>query len=115
NVLPHIQRGAVRGLGVLSHARSDALPDVPTIAETIPGYEVSTWSGIVVPRGTPADVIDRISHELNAGLADAGINKRFGDLGAQPIVLSPASFGELMTRETDKWAKVIKSSGIKPE
>jgi tripartite-type tricarboxylate transporter receptor subunit TctC len=115
NVLPHIQRGTARALAVLPATRSEALPDVPTAAETIPGFEVSTWSGIVVPKGTPDDVIERLNRELNAGLADPGIRKRFAEIGAQVIGSSPAAFGALMTRETEKWAKVIKSSGVRPE
>jgi len=115
NVLPHVQSGAVRALGILSNARSAALPEVPTIGETVPGYEVSTWSGIVVPMGTPDNVIDRLNRELNAGLADAAVTRRFAELGAVPIPSSPAAFGALFTRETQKWAKVIRSSGIRPE
>jgi tripartite-type tricarboxylate transporter receptor subunit TctC len=115
NVLPHIRSGAARALAVLPAKRAEALPDVPTVGETVPGFEVSTWSGIVVPKGTPQGVIDRLSREIDAGLADPVVRKRFADVGAAPMALGPAELGALMRRDTEKWAKVVKSAGIRPE
>jgi tripartite-type tricarboxylate transporter receptor subunit TctC len=115
NSLPHIQAGTLRALAVTGPARSDALPDVPTIGETVPGYEVSGWTGIGVPAGTPAQVVATLNREINAGLADPRIAARLAEVGGRPILLTPEQFGKVWLRDTDKWAKVLKSAAAKPE
>jgi tripartite-type tricarboxylate transporter receptor subunit TctC len=95
--------------------RSEALPDVPTIGETVPGYEVNVWNGISAPKGTPPDIIDTLNRAVNAVLADPRLKARFADLGGAPMPMTPAEFGNLVVRETEKWAKVVKFSGAKPE
>ena len=115
NSLPHIRSGAVRALAWLSDKRSDVLPDLPTAAETVPGYEVRTWSGVGVPRGTPPEIIATLNREINAALADAAVQARLVEVGGTPIVLSAAAFGKLIADDTEKWAKVVKLSGAKPE
>ena len=110
--LPHIHAGKLRALAVTTAQRSDALPGVPTVAETVPGYEASAFFGMSVPRGTPADVIDRLNHEINAALADAAMKAKLAELGGMLTPGSPAEFGRTVAEETDKWAKVIKSGGV---
>jgi len=110
--LPHIQAGKLRALAVTTAQRSDALPGVPTVAETVPGYEASAFFGMSVPRGTPADVIDQLNHEINAALADAAMKAKLAELGGMLTPGSPAEFGRTIAEETDKWAKVIKSGGV---
>jgi len=111
--LPHIQRGALRALGLTM--RSALLPDVPAIADTLPGYEVRTWMGLGVPAGTPADIIEKLNREVTAGLADPGIKAKLAQVAVTTMPLSAAAFGAMVAAETEKWAKVIKASGIKPE
>jgi tripartite-type tricarboxylate transporter receptor subunit TctC len=115
NSLPHIRAGAIRGLAVLSAARSPALPDVPTVAETVPGFEVSTWTGVGVPRGTSADIVDRLNREINAGLKDPRITSHLAEVGSVPMVMTSDEMRALIARETAKWEKVIKVAGIEPE
>ena len=115
NSLPHIRAGAVRALAVLSGARTPTLPDVPTVGETIAGFEVSGWTGIGVPRGTPDDVVARLNREINAGLSDPGVRSRFADVGAVPVRFTPAEASARVASDADKWAKVIERAGIKPE
>jgi tripartite-type tricarboxylate transporter receptor subunit TctC len=115
NSLPHIRSGSMRALAVLPAKRSSVVPDVPTIGETIPGLEVSTWSGIGVPTGTPAEAIERISHETNAGLADAGVQKRFTEVGAIPQPFTPDGMRAMIARDYEKWGGVIKQAGLRPE
>jgi tripartite-type tricarboxylate transporter receptor subunit TctC len=116
NSLPHIRAGAMRALAVLPAKRSDAVPDVPTIGETIPGLEVSTWSGIGVPTGTPAEAIARINRETNTGLADAGVQKRFTEIGAIALPpFTPDGMRAMIVRDYEKWGRVIKNAGLKPE
>ena len=115
NSLPHIQRGAVRALAIMPTARTAVLPDVPTIAESIPGFEVSTWSGIGVPRGTPTDVVERLNREVNAGLADPGIKSRLAEVGATPLPFTPAGFGARIASDVAKWAKVVAAAGLKTD
>jgi tripartite-type tricarboxylate transporter receptor subunit TctC len=115
NSLPHIRSGAVRALALLPTARSPALPDVPIIGETLPGFEVSTWSGVGVPRGTPPKIIERLNREINAGLANPDIKARLAEVGGTPLVLRAAEFGRLIAADTEKWAKVVKTSGARPE
>jgi tripartite-type tricarboxylate transporter receptor subunit TctC len=113
--LPHIRTGALRALGMTGTSRFDLLPDVPTIAETVPGYEARTWAGVGVPRGTPPEIIDRLNSEINAGLASATIKTRLAEIGTVPMILRAAEFGAYIAAEAQKWDKVVKSAGIKPE
>jgi tripartite-type tricarboxylate transporter receptor subunit TctC len=111
----HVRAGKLRPLAVTTAARSQALPDVSTVGEFVPGYEASAVGGIGAPKGTPAEIVFRLNAEINAALADSAMNDRFADLGVTPVPGSPAEFGRLIAAETDKWAKVIKFSGIKPQ
>jgi tripartite-type tricarboxylate transporter receptor subunit TctC len=115
SMIGHIRNGTVRALGVTSAQRSPVLPDVPAIAETVPGYEASAWFGAAAPKGTPAAVIARLNHEINAGLADPGLRARFADLGGVPIAGTPEQFWALHRMETEKWAKIVQFSGAKAE
>ncbi|MFL5094192.1 MAG: Bug family tripartite tricarboxylate transporter substrate binding protein [Xanthobacteraceae bacterium] len=110
--LPHIQGGKLRALGVTTAQRSQALPDVPTVAETVPGYEASAWFGMGAPKGTPADVIDKLNKEINAALQDERVKARLAELGGILIAGTPADFAKVVAEETDKWAKVIKSANV---
>jgi tripartite-type tricarboxylate transporter receptor subunit TctC len=113
--LPHIRTGALRALGVTNTERYEGLPDVPTIAETVPGYEARTWAGVGVPKGTPTDIILRLNREINDGLANPTIRARLADVGTIPMVFTPQEFGAYVAVETEKWGKVVRSAGIKPE
>jgi tripartite-type tricarboxylate transporter receptor subunit TctC len=112
--LPHIQSGALRALGVTGAQRIGALPQVPSIGETVAGYEASTFYGVGAPRNTPGDIVERLNREINAGLASSAINARIADLGAV-LTLSPAEFGQLIADETEKWGKLIRTANIKPQ
>jgi tripartite-type tricarboxylate transporter receptor subunit TctC len=111
----YIRAGRLRALAVTIAKRSEALPDIPTVGEFLPGYEASGWFGIGAPKNTPSEIIDKLNKEINAGLADPKMKARLADLGGDVLALSPADFGKLIAEETEKWAKVIKSAGIKPE
>jgi tripartite-type tricarboxylate transporter receptor subunit TctC len=111
----YIRAGTLRALAVTTTRRSEALPDIPTVAEFVPGYEVSAWYGVGAPRATPAGIVEKLNKEINAGLADPKIKARLADLGGTPLVGSPADFGKLIADETEKWAKVVKFANIKPE
>jgi tripartite-type tricarboxylate transporter receptor subunit TctC len=113
--IEHIRAGQLRGLAVTSAARSAALPDLPTIAEFVPGYEMTAWFGVGVPKGTPADIIDRLNREINSGLSDPKLQARFVSEAGTVIGGSPADFGKLIADETEKWAKVIAATNMKPE
>jgi tripartite-type tricarboxylate transporter receptor subunit TctC len=113
--LPHIQAGKLRALAVTTAVRSDALPDVPTVAETVPGYEASAFFGMSAPKGTPAEIVDKLNAGINAALADPGMKAKLADLGGMPISGSPAEFGKVISEETDKWAKVIKTGNVSME
>ena len=115
NSLPHVRSGAIRGLAVMSTARTPTLPDVPTMGEAVPGFELSGWTGIGVPRGTPAEIVERLNREINAGIADPGIRSRFADVGAVPVRFTPAEASARIASDIEKWAKVIHAAGIKPE
>jgi tripartite-type tricarboxylate transporter receptor subunit TctC len=111
----HIRAGKLRALAVTTEHRSPALPDVPTVAETVPGYEASTFHGMGAPRNTPPEIIDKLNTEINAGLADPKIKARIADLGGTVFSGSPADFGKFITDETEKWGKVIRAANIKAE
>jgi tripartite-type tricarboxylate transporter receptor subunit TctC len=110
--LPHIQAGKLRALAVTTAKGSDALPDIPTVAETVPGYEASAFFGMGVPKGTPPEIIEKLNKEINAALADPGMKAKLADLGGMLIPGSPAEFGQVIAQETDKWAKVINTGGV---
>ena len=110
-----VRAGSVRALGVTTDARSLALPDVPTIGETVFGYEASGWAGMVAPRATPPELIERLNREINAGLASFRIKSRYDELGLRVIAGTPEDFGRLVADDTDKWAKVIRTANIKAE
>ena len=113
--IEHVRAGKLRVLAVTAATRSEVLPEVPTVAEFLPGYEATTWWGIVVPRNTPAEIVDRLNKEINAALADPHLKRRLEDEGATVLGGSPADFGRLIAEETEKWGKVIRAAHIKPE
>ena len=113
--IEHIRAGKLRALAVTTATRSEMLPDVPTVGEFVAGYEASTWSGVGAPKATPAEIVEKLNKEINAGLADPTIKARLADLGGTVLAGSPADFGKLIAEETEKWAKVIKFANIKPE
>jgi len=113
--IEHIRSGKLRALGVTSARRSQALPDIPSVSDFVPGYEASQWYGIGVPKNTPSEIIDKLNKEINAGLGDLKMKARLADLGGTPLVGSPADFSRLIAEDTEKWAKVIKFAGIKLE
>jgi tripartite-type tricarboxylate transporter receptor subunit TctC len=111
----HIRSGKVRTLGVTGAKRVAAIPDVPTIGETVPGYEVSIWYGMAAPRGTPPEIVEKLNQAVNAVLADPKLQARLAELGGEPMPMTPAEFGKLVAEETEKWAKVIRAANIKAE
>jgi tripartite-type tricarboxylate transporter receptor subunit TctC len=111
----YIRAGKLRALAVTTAARSDELPDVPAIGEFVPGYEASAWYGLGAPRGTPADIIEKLNGETNGALADPRIKARLAEFGGTPLVGSPADFGALIAAETEKWGKVVTFAGLKPD
>jgi tripartite-type tricarboxylate transporter receptor subunit TctC len=113
STLPHIQSGKLRALGVTAATRSEVLAELPTIAETVPGYEAIIWYGVGVPRGTPPDIVGKLNREFNAALASPKIKAQLAELGSTPIAVSPDEFWTFVRSEIDKWEKVIKLSGTK--
>ena len=113
--IEYIRSGRLRALAVTTTTRWEGLPDVPTVGEFVPGYETSIVLGVGVPKATPVEIIDKLNREINAALADPKIKARLADFGGTPLVVSPADFGRLIAEETEKWGKVIKFAGIKPE
>jgi tripartite-type tricarboxylate transporter receptor subunit TctC len=113
--LEFVRDGRLRAIAVTTSTPTAALPGVPTVADTVPGFESSTWNGVGAPRNTPADAIARLNREINAALADPKIKGRFESLGATTLVVSPNEFGRLVETETEKWGKVVKTTGMKPE
>jgi tripartite-type tricarboxylate transporter receptor subunit TctC len=113
--LAHVRSGSLRALGMAGKHRSDALPQVPTIGETVAGYEANSWCGVGVPRGTPAEIIARLNRETNAGLANPAVRARLAEVATTPIVFSPDEFGAYMASEVEKWGKVVRLAGIRPE
>src|SRR5215470_10633184 len=113
--IEHIRTDKLRALAVTSAMRSEALPNIPTISEFVPGYEASYWAGLGAPKSTPAGLIETLNQEVNAGLADAKLQARIADLGGMALPGSPADFGKLIAEETEKWGKLIRAANIKPE
>jgi tripartite-type tricarboxylate transporter receptor subunit TctC len=113
--IEHIRAGKLHALAVITATRSQALPDVPTVGEFVPGYEASSVWGLGAPRNTPAEIVDVLNKEINAALADPKMKARLAELGGTALPASPAEFGKVIADETEKWAKVIKFAGIKPE
>jgi tripartite-type tricarboxylate transporter receptor subunit TctC len=113
--IEHIRTGKLRALAVTTAMRLDLLPDAPPIGDFVPGYEVTGWAGIGAPRNTPAAIVDALNAAINAGLADAALKGRLLAIGSLPIALSSADYGKVFVTETEKWARVIKFAGIKPE
>jgi tripartite-type tricarboxylate transporter receptor subunit TctC len=113
--IEYVRAGKLRGLAVTSAERSEALPDVPAVAEFVPGFQASGWFGICAPAKTPADIIDKLNAEINAGLADAKLKARFADLGATPFAGSPADFASHIAAETEKWGKVVRTANIRAD
>ncbi len=111
--IEYIRTGKLRVLAVTSPTRQDALPDLPTVAEFVPGYEAANWSGIGAPKGTPIEIIDVLNKEINAGLADPKLKARLDELGGTALVGGPADFGRIIAEETEKWGKVVRAANIK--
>jgi tripartite-type tricarboxylate transporter receptor subunit TctC len=115
SAIEYVRTGKLRALAVTTATRSEALPDVPTVGETVPGYDASGWYGVGAPKNTPAEVIDKLNNAINAVLADPAMKARLADLGGTPLPMTPAEFGKFIAGETDKWGRVIRTTGIKPE
>jgi tripartite-type tricarboxylate transporter receptor subunit TctC len=113
--IEYIRAGKLRALAVTTAARSEALPDIATVAEFVPGYEASNWAGIGAPKATPADVVETLNREINAALADPRMKARLADLGGTVLPGSPSDFGKFLVDETEKWGRVIKFAGLKPD
>jgi len=113
--IAYIEAGKLRALAVTGATRSDALPDIPTVAEFVPGYEANIWFGVGAPKATAAEIVEKLNREINAGLADPKIKARLADLGGTVLPGSPADFGKLIADETEKWGKVVKFAGVKAD
>ena len=113
--IEHIKAGKLRALAVTTARRSDALPNIPVIADTVRGYDTSGWFGVGAPAGTPVEIVDKLNKEINAGLADPKMKARFAELGASTMITTPAEFVTYIAAETDKWAKAVKFSGAKAD
>jgi tripartite-type tricarboxylate transporter receptor subunit TctC len=111
----YIRTGKLRALAVTSAARAEVLPELPTVADFVPGYEASQWYGLAAPKNTPAEIVSRLNKEINAAIADPTMKARLAAIGGEPLPGSSAEFGKLIAEETDKWAKVVQAAGIKPE
>jgi tripartite-type tricarboxylate transporter receptor subunit TctC len=113
--IEYIRTGKLRALAVTTAMRSEAMPDIPTIADFVPGYEAGYWVGLGAPKKTHTDIIDKLNKSINAGLADPVIKARFADLGSTVFPTSPAEFGKFIADETEKWGKVVKFAGLKAD
>ena len=111
----YIATGKLRALAVTSAARAEVLPELPPVGDFVPGYETSQWYGLAAPRNTAAEIVDKLNREINAAIADPGMKARLAAIGGEPLPGSPAGFGRLIAEETEKWAKVVRAAGIKPE
>jgi tripartite-type tricarboxylate transporter receptor subunit TctC len=112
--IEHIQGGKVRALGVTTMVRSPLLPDLPTISESVPGYDASSWYGMTAPKDTPAEIVDSLNREINAALANRAVADRFAAMGAAPLTGTPADFGKFIADETEKWGRVVRFANVKP-
>ena len=110
-----IAGGKLRALAVTTASRIEMLPELPPVGDFVPGYEASQWYGMSAPKNTPADIVDRLNREINAALSDPGMKSRFADIGGEPLPGSPAEFGKLIADETEKWGRVVRAAGMKPE
>jgi tripartite-type tricarboxylate transporter receptor subunit TctC len=115
SIIQHISSGKLRALAVTTAARSPELPDVPTVAETVPGYEASALFGMGAPKKTPTEIVEKLNREINAVLAEPEMKKRLVELGGEPLIASPEAFGAMIAAETEKWEKVVHSAGLKVE
>jgi len=113
--IEYVRTGKLRALAVDTTTRAEALPDIPTVGEFVPGFESSIWFGLSAPRNTPSEIVDKLNREINAGLADSRIKARYAELGSTVFPTAPADFDKLIVAETEKWAKVVKFSGAKPD
>jgi tripartite-type tricarboxylate transporter receptor subunit TctC len=113
--IEYIRAGKLHALAVTTETRSEVLPDIPTVSEFLPGYETSAWASIGAPTGTPAEIIEKLNKEINAGLADPKMRNLLADLGGTVLAGSPADFGKLIAAETEKWAEVVKFSSARPD
>jgi tripartite-type tricarboxylate transporter receptor subunit TctC len=113
--IAQVRAGKLRALAVTSATRSEALPDLPTIGDFLPGYEATLMNGLGAPKGTPAEIVERLNKEINAAVAEPGMKARLAELGNVPVTMTSADFGKFLTDETEKWSKVIKTAGIKPQ
>ena len=113
--IEYVRTGKLRALAVTATARLEALPDIPTVGEFVPGYEASAFFGVCAPKSTPSEIVEKLNREINAAVRDPGMKARLADLGGTAVAVSPAEFGKLMADEVEKWGKVIRSAGIKAE
>jgi tripartite-type tricarboxylate transporter receptor subunit TctC len=113
--IEYIRTGKVRALAITTAKRFESLPDIPTVGDFVPGYEASGWQGIGAPKNTPTEIVDILNKEINAHLSDPKVKAQLADLGGTVLALSPADFGKVIAEDTEKWAKVIRASNIKPE
>jgi tripartite-type tricarboxylate transporter receptor subunit TctC len=111
----YIKTGKLRALAVTTASRAEVLPDLPTVADFVPGYEASQWYGMAAPAGTPQEIIEKLNREINAAIADPAMKARLGALGGEPLPGSPSELGELIADQTEKWARVVRAAGVKPE
>jgi tripartite-type tricarboxylate transporter receptor subunit TctC len=115
SIIQHVRAGSLRALAVTTTTRSSQLPDVPTVADTVPGYEASALFGMGAPKNTPKEIIAKLNQEINAVLAEAAIKARLIDLGGEPLIGTPDAFGAMIVAETEKWEKVVKAAGVHVE
>jgi tripartite-type tricarboxylate transporter receptor subunit TctC len=114
-ITDYIATGRLRALAVTTAGRAEVLPELPPVGDFVPGYETSQWYGMCAPAKTPAEIIDKLNSEINAAIAEPGMKARLAALGGEPLPGTPAEFGRLIAEETEKWAKVVRAAGIKPE
>jgi tripartite-type tricarboxylate transporter receptor subunit TctC len=111
----YVRTGRLRALAVTTGSRAEVLPDLPTVGDSVPGYEASQWYGVGAPKGTPAEIVNKLNKEINAAFAEPRMKARFADIGGEALAGSPSEFAMFIAEETEKWAKVVKFAGMKPE